>query len=60
MTEILFVVSEATNGAFVARGVDASIVVEADDMDQLRVAIRDAVPLRRVRSTEDDSAASRP
>lgn len=43
MTEILFVVSEAAEGGFVANGVDASIVTEADDLDQLRAAIRDAV-----------------
>lgn len=43
MTEILFVVSEAPEGGYVATGVDASIVTEADDLDQLRAAIRDAV-----------------
>lgn len=43
MTEILFVVSEAAEGGYVARGVDASIVTEADELDQLRVMIRDAV-----------------
>ncbi len=43
MTEILFVVSESAEGGYVASGVDASIVTEADDLDQLRVAIRDAV-----------------
>lgn len=43
MTEILFVVSEAPEGGYVASGVDASIVTEADDLDQLRVMIRDAV-----------------
>lgn len=43
MTEILFVVSEAAEGGYVAHGVDASIVTEADDLDQLRVMIRDAV-----------------
>ncbi len=43
MTEILFVVSEAIEGGYVACGVDAAIVTEADDLDQLRVAIRDAV-----------------
>lgn len=43
MTEILFVVSESAEGGYVASGIDASIVTEADDLDQLRVAIRDAV-----------------
>jgi hypothetical protein len=41
--EILFVVSEAAEGGYVASAVDASIVTEADDLDQLRAAIRDAV-----------------
>ena len=43
MIEILFVVSESPEGGYVATGIDASIVTEADDLDQLRVAIRDAV-----------------
>lgn len=43
MTEILFVVSEAAEGGYVARAVDASIVTEADDLDQLRAAVREAV-----------------
>ena len=43
MTEILFVVSEAPEGGYIASGVDASIVTEADDLDALRTAIRDAV-----------------
>jgi hypothetical protein len=43
VTEILFVVSEAPEGGYVASGVEASIVTEADDLDQLREAVRDAV-----------------
>ena len=43
MIEILFVVPEAAEGGYVASAVDASIVTEADDLDQLRAAIRDAV-----------------
>lgn len=43
MTEILFVVSEDAEGGYVASAVDASIVTEADNLDQLRVSIRDAV-----------------
>ena len=43
MTEILFVVEEASEGGFVARAVGASIVTEADDLEQLRGAVRDAV-----------------
>lgn len=43
MTEILFVVEEAAEGGYIARAVDASIVTEADDLDQLREMVRDAV-----------------
>jgi vacuolar-type H+-ATPase subunit I/STV1 len=43
MTEILFIVEEAAEGGYVARGVGASIFTEADDLDQLRDAVRDAV-----------------
>lgn len=43
MTEILFIVEDATEGGYTARAVDASIFTEADDLDQLRAAIRDAV-----------------
>lgn len=43
MTEILFIVEEAAEGGYVARSVTASIVTEADDLDQLREAVRDAV-----------------
>jgi len=43
MTEILFIVEDATEGGYTARAVDASIFSEADDLDQLRAAIREAV-----------------
>lgn len=43
MTEILFVVEEATEGGYTARSVQASIITEADDLAQLREAVRDAV-----------------
>jgi hypothetical protein len=43
VTEIVFVVSEAPEGGFIASGVEASIVTEADDLAQLRTAVRDAV-----------------
>lgn len=43
MIEILFVVSEAAEGGYVASAVDAAIVTEADDWDQPRAAMRDAV-----------------
>ena len=43
MSEVVFVVEEAPEGGFVARGLGASIVTEADTMDDLRVSVRDAV-----------------
>jgi hypothetical protein len=43
MTEILFIVEEAAEGGYTARAVGASIFTEADDLDQLRDAVRDAV-----------------
>jgi hypothetical protein len=43
MIEILFIVEEAAEGGYVARAVNASIVTEADDIEQLRTAVRDAV-----------------
>ena len=43
MTEILFIVEEAAEGGYVAHAVGASIVTEADDLDQLRAMVRDAV-----------------
>lgn len=43
MTEILFIVEEATEGGYTARSVGTSIFTEADDLEQLRDAVRDAV-----------------
>ena len=43
MTEILFIVEEAAEGGYTARAVGPSIFTEADDLDQLREAVRDAV-----------------
>jgi predicted RNase H-like HicB family nuclease len=42
-TEILFVVEEAAEGGFIARGVGADIVTEADTLDELRTNVREAV-----------------
>ena len=41
--ELVFVVEEATEGGYVARAVGESIVTEADDVDELRDKVRDAV-----------------
>ena len=43
MQEIIFLVEEAPEGGYVARALSASIFTEADDLPQLREAVRDAV-----------------
>ena len=42
-SEVVFVVDESPEGGYVARAVGESIVTEADDLDSLRVMVRDAV-----------------
>jgi len=42
-TEIFFVVEEAPEGGFVAKAVGASIHTEADTLESLRTAFREAV-----------------
>jgi hypothetical protein len=41
--EVIFSVEEAPEGGFVARALGHSIFTEADDLDALRDAVRDAV-----------------
>ncbi len=43
MTEIHFVIEEAPEGGYIARGVGADIFTEADDLPMLRERLRDAV-----------------
>lgn len=43
MTELIFEVREDPEGGFTARGLSAAIFTEADTMEGLRAAIRDAV-----------------
>lgn len=43
MSELVFVVEEAPEGGYIAKAVGASIVTEADDLDELREQVRDAV-----------------
>ncbi len=43
MTELVFTVTEEPDGGFSARAIGQSIFTEADDMESLRRAIRDAV-----------------
>jgi predicted RNase H-like HicB family nuclease len=42
-TELFFVVEEAAEGGFVARGVGADIFTEAETLDELRTNVREAV-----------------
>ena len=43
MSEIVFLVEDAPDGGFTARALAASIFTEADSLDALREAVRDAV-----------------
>jgi hypothetical protein len=43
MTEIIFVVEEAPEGGFIARGLGVPIFTEGDSLADLRQNIRDAV-----------------
>jgi hypothetical protein len=43
MTEIHIIVEEAPEGGYLARAVGADIFTEADDLEQLREQVRDAV-----------------
>ncbi len=43
MTELLFMVEEVPEGGHFARALGESIFTEADDLDSLRLAIREAV-----------------
>ena len=55
MTEILFIVEDAAEGGYIAHAVGVSIVTEANDLDQLRAMVRDAV-----RCHYDEADAERP
>jgi hypothetical protein len=41
--ELIFVVEEAIEGGYVARAMGAPIFTEADDLEELRAMVRDAV-----------------
>lgn len=43
MSELVFVVEEAPEGGYIAKAVGTSIVTEADNLDELREQVRDAV-----------------
>ena len=43
MEEIIFLVEESAEGGFTAKGMGVSIYTDADTMDALREAVKDAV-----------------
>lgn len=43
VTELVFVVEEAAEGGFTARAIGLPVFTEADSLDALRDAVRDAV-----------------
>jgi hypothetical protein len=43
MNEVIFLVEESEEGGFIAKGLGVSIFTQADTMDALRVAVKDAV-----------------
>ena len=43
MREIIFVIEDAPEGGYTAHALGASIYTEADDLQQLHAAVRDAV-----------------
>lgn len=43
MEEIIFLVEESEEAGYIAKGVGISIFTEADSMEQLRDAVKDAV-----------------
>ncbi|HEX8653408.1 MAG TPA: hypothetical protein VF708_21510 [Pyrinomonadaceae bacterium] len=43
MDELIFLVEDAPEGGYTARALGASIFTEADDLDNLREQVRDAV-----------------
>ena len=43
MNEIIFLIQESLEGGYEARALESAIHTEADNFDELKVAIRDAV-----------------
>jgi hypothetical protein len=43
MQELVVLVEESPEGGFLARGLGAAVFTEADTLDELREAVRDAV-----------------
>jgi hypothetical protein len=43
MEEVIFIVGESREGGFVGKGLGVSIYTEAESMEELRNAVKDAV-----------------
>lgn len=43
MEEIIFLVEESDEGGYIAKGIGVSIFTEADSLEELRKAVKDAV-----------------
>jgi hypothetical protein len=43
MEEVIFLVEESPDGGYTAKGLGISIYTEAESMEELRVAVKDAV-----------------
>ncbi len=43
MEEIIFIVEESDEGGFIAKGLGVSIYTEAETMDALKVAVKEAI-----------------
>lgn len=43
MEEVIFIVEESLEGGFTAKGLGISIFTEAESMEELRIAVKDAV-----------------
>lgn len=43
MEEVIFLVEESPEGGYIAKGLGVSIFTQAETLDELRTAVRDAV-----------------
>jgi hypothetical protein len=43
MEEVIFIVEDSLEGGFIAKGLGISIFTEAESMEELRIAVKDAV-----------------
>ena len=43
MEEIIFIVEESPEGGYIAKGLNASVFTEADTLEELKAAVKDAV-----------------